>query len=72
MTQNQKRYMEEINYSIDYRISVKDFKQWLRWNKHEETFRKMLENKDLDLYDIALDFSIPVIMVKFFQKSIDK
>jgi len=37
-------------------------------NKKEEVFRKMLENKDLNVYDIALDFSIPVIMVKYFQK----
>lgn len=68
MTRNQRQYMEEINYDIEYKITVKDFTQWLTENKKEEVFRKMLENKDLDLYDIALDFSIPVIMVKYFQK----
>lgn len=68
MTRNQRQYMEEINYDIEYKITVKDFTQWLAENKKEEVFRKMLENKDLNVYDIALDFSIPVIMVKYFQK----
>ncbi len=67
MTTNQKQYMEEINNNEEYNITVEEFTQWLKENNEEKEFTKMLNNKDLDDYDIALDYTIPVTMVKYFR-----
>lgn len=65
MTTNKIQYMKEINYDPEYKITVKEFTEWLAENNMEDTFNKML--KEEDDYDIALDFSIPVTMVKYFR-----
>ena len=65
MTTNKIQYMKEINYDPEYKITVKEFTKWLAENNMEDTFNKMLKEKDD--YDIALDFSIPVTMVKYFR-----
>ena len=65
MTTNKIQYMKEINYDLEYKITVKEFTEWLAENNMEDTFNKMLKEKDD--YDIALDFSIPVAMVKYFR-----
>mgnify|MGYP006896802671 CR=1 FL=1 len=65
MTTNKIQYMKEINYDPEYKITEKEFTEWLAENNMEDTFNKML--KEEDDYDIALDFSIPVAMVKYFR-----
>ena len=67
---NTERYNHDISHgNSDYKVSVEAFKNWLRAENMQETFNKMLSDRDLTLYDIALDFSIPVAMVKYFKQS---
>lgn len=66
---NRERYERDINHSDDYRISVKAFREWLRAENMTEIFHKKLRDEEETLYDIALDFSIPVSMVKYFKQS---
>lgn len=66
---NRQRYEHDINHNEDYRISIKAFREWLRAENMTEVFLKKLRDKEETLYDIALDFSIPVAMVKYFKKS---
>ncbi len=66
---NRQRYEQDINHNEDYRISIKAFREWLQAENMTEVFHKKLRDKEETLYDIALDFSIPVAMVKYFKKS---
>ena len=66
---NMKSYMASINTDETYRITVKDFRQWLRDKNMTAEFERQLRDEDLTLYDIALDFAIPVSMVKYFRRS---
>ena len=66
---NRERYERDINHSDDYRISVKAFREWLRAENMTEVFSKKLRDEGESLYDIALDFSIPVAMVKYFKRT---
>ena len=66
---NRQRYEHDINHNEDYRISIKAFREWLRTENMTEVFHKKLRDKEETLYDIALDFSIPVAMVKYFKRS---
>ena len=66
---NRQRYEHDINHNEDYRISIKAFREWLRAENMTEVFDKKLRDKEETLYDLALDFSIPVAMVKYFKKS---
>ena len=66
---NRQRYERDINHNEDYRISIKAFREWLSTENMTEVFHKKLRDKEETLYDIALDFSIPVAMVKYFKKS---
>lgn len=66
---NRQRYEHDINHSDDYRISIKAFREWLTTENMTEVFHRKLRDKEETLYDIALDFSIPVAMVKYFKKS---
>ena len=66
---NRQRYEQDINHNDDYRISIKAFREWLSAENMTEVFHKKLRDKEETLYDIALDFSIPVAMVKYFKKS---
>lgn len=67
---NTDRYNHDISHgNIDYKISIESFKNWLRAENLQETFNQMLKDRELTLYDIALDFSIPVSMVKYFKQS---
>lgn len=66
---NRQRYEHDINHNEDYRISIKAFREWLRAENMTEVFHKKLRDKEETLYDIALDFSIPVSMVKYFKKT---
>ena len=67
---NTDRYNHDISHgNIDYKISIESFKNWLRAENLQETFNQMLKDRELTLYDIALDFSIPDSMVKYFKQS---
>lgn len=66
---NRETYMEEINKVNDYKISTKDFMDYLKEDDNEKTFFAQIEKIKkglLDLYDVAVDWSIPVVMVKRF------
>ena len=60
--------MKEINIDPEYKITVVEFKEWLTENNMKDTFQNLLKDEDKDDYDIALDFSIPVTMVKYFRR----
>ena len=66
---NRQRYEQDINHNEDYRISIKAFREWLRAENMTEVFSRKLRDEGESLYDIALDFSIPVAMVKYFKRS---
>lgn len=66
---NTQRYASEINHSDDYRISIKSFKNWLSTENMTEVFNEKLRNSELTEFDIAVDFSIPVAMVKHFRQT---
>lgn len=67
MTTNKIQYMKEINYDPQYKITVKEFKKCLVEMNLVEIFNEQLKDEEYDDYDIALDFSIPVAMVKYFR-----
>ena len=50
----------------EYAISLKEFKAWLAENKMVD-FNEVLKNKDN--YYIAVDFSIPLTMVKYLKRA---
>lgn len=59
------QYEKEIVISEDYNISLSEFVNWLKDNNKEADFRKSLKE---GLYETAVDFSVPVIMVKYLGK----
>lgn len=68
MREHKEQYMKEINTDPEYRTTLKEFTQWLEENNMVDIFNKMLQNEENDDYYIAVDFSIPVTMVKYFRK----
>ncbi len=70
MMTNKEQYFNEINHCEDYRTTIADFRTWLHDNSMEDTFNGMLRHPALyDDYDIAVDFSLPLVMVKYFRKT---
>lgn len=67
---NKEIYNNEINTNEEYNITVAEFAEWLEENNLTEHFTKEVNNitTEDDIYYIAVDYSIPVIMVKYFQK----
>lgn len=63
------QYRNEINTNQEYKITYKDFIAWLKSNNAEKNFRQSLNTieNEKDIYSIAVDYSIPVIMVKRFK-----
>lgn len=66
-----KEYNTDLNSDrkVDYRISTTDFCNWL--NNHEKErkeFFKMVMTEEDD-YRTAFDFSVYVIMIKWFRKT---
>lgn len=61
---NRERYMKAINTDTEYKTTIAEFRQWLRDNNMEQRFATDMRYPENDLYDIAVDYSIPVIMVK--------
>lgn len=67
----EKQYRMEI-HTEDYRISLREFLEWMKIHTKEQAvffagIKEYLEEpSNNQLYYIAVDFSIPVIMVKWF------
>ena len=53
---NKERYEREINTNDDYKVTIKEFESWLKEVTKE------------DIYDTACDYSIPIVMIKYFKK----
>ena len=65
-------YNQDINnQNPDYKTTVENFKKWLTDHNGWKDFIKSLNCPDIDNYDIAFDYSIPVIMVKYFRIQFD-
>lgn len=69
MFTNKERYEYEINWLKDYNISIADFLQFLVENNRTGLFFSHIAEIgkcDYTEYDVAVDWSIPLIMVKWF------
>lgn len=63
-------YREDSN-NEEYRITKEDFRDWLKENNQKDSFIKDLKEAKEDIisvYDIAIDYSISVELVKFFMR----
>lgn len=67
---NKEIYFNEINTDKEYNITIAEFTKWLEDHNCTERFKTAVNRIDTeeDLYFVAVDYSIPVIMVKYFQK----
>lgn len=66
MMTNKEIYEKEININKEYKISILQFLTEIQQKDITEVFLKsLLENDD---YYTAVDFTIPLIMVKYFKK----
>lgn len=72
---NMERYNYEINWADDYKISLVEFMDILdEVPEDEEIFFGQIEEIRkgiLDEYDVAVDWSIPLIMVRWFLMDLD-
>ena len=59
-------YEQEIRENNkDYKVTIKEFTEWLNESNHLKEFKNSL--KENDDYFTAVDFSIYVSMVKWFR-----
>lgn len=66
---NRADYLENLNNrNEDYKVSISDFKKWLIENDKMDYFIKEISYAELEVFGIAIDFSIPVSMVKYFRR----
>lgn len=68
MLTNKEIYEEVINVNKNFNISISDFSAWLEDNNYTKLFSEELDKieNENDLYYVAVDFTIPVSMVKYF------
>ena len=68
---NKDQYLYEIDHDDNYKgQTIASFKTWLQDNGMEDTFTEMLQHPALyDDYDIAVDFCLPLTMVRYFRKT---
>jgi len=69
---NELNYRNHVSHHHDFRISLEFFENWLKEHELEKEFFEKINKLDEEpenIYDIAWDFSIPIIFIKFFQKS---
>lgn len=73
---NTLQYMEHVNENADFRITIKDFCEWLDEHDEAETLynhfcylNRVKDNQEADeyLHMIACDYSIPIIMIKYLR-----
>lgn len=69
MKTNEMIYRNEINVNPDYKTTKEDFIEWLYENNEVITFAHEIEHieDDSDRFAIAVDYSIPVTMVRYFE-----
>ncbi len=64
-------YRQEVNRCFAYRISANDFNNWLsvdrrRTDEFIKRLRKWTEEEDYNtLYELAVDYSVPIIILKW-------
>ena len=67
---NYERYLHDISESVSlYKVNIQDFTMYLFHSMSINAFiddLHMICDDTKTLYDVALDYSIPVIMVKWF------
>jgi len=64
----EKEYLQEMEADKEaYKISITDFQTWLEDMKLEDKFHKAIKTESV--WFVASDYSIPVIMVKYFQRA---
>ena len=69
---NREQYINELReQDKDYRTTIKDFLKDIQMMGLAERFRKDIRSIGIhyDVYDVAVDYSIPVMMVKLFMKA---
>lgn len=67
----EKIYQREVNQCLAYKISVEDFNNWLVESNQMANFIRevrqwLAEGNTECLYEIAIVYGVPVIMVKRF------
>ena len=63
----EKEYLQNMELDKEaYKISIAEFKKWLKDFNLTDKFYRMLATESV--WFIATDFSIPVVMVKYFKK----
>ena len=65
---NEDIYKEEININEDYKISKAAFICWLTQNEVDIKTSLYGISTETDYYNVAVDFSIPLILVKALMK----
>ena len=66
---NRADYMKNLNSrNEDFKVRISDFKKWLIENDKMDYFLQEVSYSEPDIFGIAIDFSIPVTMVKYFRK----
>ena len=69
MSNNERTYRDDINTQQSYyKITIRDFIKDLSEEGLLDDFKKDIKDSFLNVFDIACDWSIPVIMVKYFQR----
>lgn len=58
--------MDMAEYPADYKISINDFKVWTYESGKADRFMEDLDRSDI--FVVAYDYCIPVIMIKYFRK----
>lgn len=59
-------------YKNDYLVNLEAMNDWIfSSRKRIDTFKKDMLTKD-NLFALAIDYSIPVIMVKYFKRQVVK
>ena len=62
---NKERYMKEINTISEYKITWSEFFKWCYINKiTTDEILEFYDGTEESLYDVANDYTIPIIMVK--------
>ena len=65
---NRADYMKNLNNrNEDFKVRISDFKKWLIENDKMDYFLQEVSYSEPDIFGIAIDFSIPVTMVKYFR-----
>lgn len=70
MNINEYNYRKTINTDRDYKITIKEFIKWIKKypgceSELWERLKKIQKLSTEDLYHIAWDYTIPIIMVKY-------